>query len=227
MFGLDDLAIAGLIASIAGAGISYQSSANAAQKAQEASVNAMLRQQALQRQAEQTAIDTAQGYRPENRQEQQQAIQNRLEQEYAAPALDAQTINARAATTQGDVSGDYQAAKAASDANIESLAQNFSRMLARTGAANQLRQHEAYGMADAASRIGLLQNFSQGQDKVDRMAIQDAANSGSTGNFLGNVLTSLGTAGMMYGGNAAGSALPTTGKPTYGGYIGQMRRGLL
>ena len=227
MFGLDDLAIAGLIASIAGAGISYQSSANAAKKAQEASLNAMRHQQELQRQAERSAMDTAQNFRTENREEQQQQIQNRLEQEYSAPAIDAQTINAQAATTQGDVSGDYQTKKAVSDANVESLAKNFARMMARAGAAKQLRTNEAYDMSDAASRIGLLQNFSQGQEKIDRLAIQDAANSGETGNMLGSLLTSLGTAGMMYGGNTKTMMPSIVNSPTYTGYIGQARKGLL
>lgn len=228
MFGIDDLVIGGLIASIVGAGMQYGSATSAAKKSSQASLDAIRRQQEFQRQAEQAAMDNAEDYRTENRMEKQQEIQDRLEQEYSAPALDAQSINAQAATTQGDVSGDYTAAKAASDANVESLAKKFSRLMAKTDSAKQLRTNEAYKIADTASNIGRLQNFSQGQSAVDQMKIQEAANSGSGMNFLGQILSAAGSYGMMSGaGTAAKTVSPgVMNSPTYNGYIGQMRRGL-
>ena len=206
MFGLDDLAIAGLIASLAGTAISYNSQQQAAKRANQASLDAMRRQQQYQRQAEQTALERAQDYRTENRQDEQEAIRQELEQDYSRPALAAQEINANAATTQGDVSGDYRAAKAKSDANVESLAKTFANLMARTNAAKQLSLNEGYRNADAASTIGRLQNFSQGQNVVDQMKIQEAANSGAAGNFLGQVLGAVGSAGMMYGAGLPSSA---------------------
>lgn len=98
----------------------------------------MRRQQEYQRQAEQTALERANDYKTENRQEKQEAIRQELEQEYSAPALAAQEINANAATTQGDVSGDYRAAKAKSDANVENLAKTFASLMARTNAAKTI-----------------------------------------------------------------------------------------
>lgn len=234
MFGIDDLAIAGLIASLAGTAISYNSQQQAAKRAQSESLAAMRRQQQYQRQAEQTALDRAQDYKTDDRLEEQHAIANEMEQEYLAPTLSAQSINANTATTQGDVSGDYRAAKAKSDANVESLAKTFANLMARSNAAKQLRLNEGYKNADAASTIGRLQNFSQGQDAVDRMRIADAANSGATGQFLGDLLGTLGSAGMMYGANAAkpvatggvNAALSSAKNNLAQGYIGSMR-GLL
>lgn len=206
MFGIDDLAIAGLIASLAGAAISYNSQQQAAKRANQASLDAMRRQQEYQRQAEQTALERANDYKTENRLEKQQEIADELEQDYVKPALSAQAINAAAATTQGDVSGDYKAAKAQSDQNVDNLAKTFANLMARTNAAKQLRLNEGYRNADAASTIGRLQNFAQGQDAVDQMKIREAANSGATGNFLGQVLGAVGTAGMMYGAGQPSSA---------------------
>ena len=196
MFGIDDLAIAGLIASLAGTAISYNSQQQAAKRANQASLDAMRRQQEYQRQAEQTALERANDYKTENRQEKQEAIRQELEQEYSAPALAAQEIYANAATTQGDVSGDYKTYKAQSDENVENLAKTFANLMARTNAAKQLRLHEGYKNADAASTIGRLQNFSQGQNVVDQMKIQDAANSGAGMSALGGLMSSLGTAAM-------------------------------
>ena len=68
--------------------------------------------------------------------------------------------------------------------------------MARTNAAKQLRLNEGYRNADAASTIGRLQNFAQGQNVVDQMKIQDAANSGAGMSALGGLVSSLGTAAM-------------------------------
>lgn len=201
MFGLDDLAIAGLIASLAGTAISYNSQQQAAKRANAESLAAMRRQQEYQRQAEQAAMDRAQDYRTENRLEEQQAIRQEMEREYLAPTLSAQAINASTSTTQGDVSGDYKAAKAKSDANVENLAKTFANMMARTNSSKQLRLNEGYKMADTASSIGRLQNFAQGQGAVDQLKINDAANSGGAGQFLGSLLGAAGTYGMVKGGN--------------------------
>lgn len=199
MFGIDDLAIAGLIASLAGTAISYNSQQQAAKRANAESLAAMRRQQEYQRQAEQAAMDRAQDYKTENRLEEQQEIQQEMEREYLAPTLSAQAINASTSTTQGDVSGDYKAAKTKSDANVESLAKTFANLMARTNSSKQLRLNEGYKMADTASSIGRLQNFSQGQSAVDQMKIQNVANSGSTGALIGGLLGTLGQAGMTYG----------------------------
>ena len=222
------LAIAGLIAALAGAAISYNSQQQAAKRASQASLDAIRRQQQYQRQAEQTALERANDYKTENRLEKQQEIASELEQDYVQPTLSAQSINASTATTQGDVSGDYKAAKAASDANVEDLAKTFANLMARTNAAKQLRLNEGYRNADAASTIGRLQNFSQGQNAVDQMKIQEAANSGATGQFLGNLLSTAGTAGMTYGGlQTPAVQTGVMNSPTYTGYIGNMRQSLL
>lgn len=199
-------AIIGAIAMVAGAAMQYQSQQSAAKRAASESLAAMRRQQAYQREAEQTALDRAQDYKTENRQEEQQAITDNMEHEYLAPTMSAQSINANAATTQGNVSGDYSAAKAKSDMNVENLAKTFANLMAKTNSAKQLRLNEGYKNADAASMIGRLQNFSQGQSAVDQMKIQDAANSGSTGRFLGDVLQSIGSYGMLSGAGSAAKA---------------------
>lgn len=199
MFGFDDLAVAGLLATLAGTAIQYNSSRQAARRAQEASMAAMQRQNEYQRQAAEAAAKRAQEYKAEDRGKEQEEIVSDLEQTYLKPTLSAQEINADAATTQGDVSDDYKAAKAKSDANVDSLAKTFANLIAKSQAASQLRVNEGYKNADAASRIGLLKNFAQGTGAVDQMKIQNAANSGASGQFLGGLLGAAGSAATMYG----------------------------
>lgn len=200
MFGIDDMLIGGLILSALGTATSAGASANASKATERARLDAYRRQQDLQRQAEQQAMDVADDYRIDKRMEAQNRIADRLEQEYLAPAMDAQTISQEAATTQGDISGDYVRAKAASDANVAQTTKNLARLMARAGSASQLRRNEAYQYANAASNIGLLQNFSRGQSAVDEMKIAEAANSGAGQNFLGNLMSTFGSAAMMGGG---------------------------
>ena len=213
----------------------YNAQQQAAKRVQSESLAAMRRQQQYQRQAEQTALDRAQDYKTEDRLDEQHAIQNEMEQEYLTPTLSAQSINANTATTQGDVSSDYQAAKAKSNANVENLARTFANLMARSNAAKQLRLNEGYKNADAASTIGRLQNFARGQGAVDEMRIQDAANSGSGQNALGGLISSLGAAYLGGGFGGIGGATPTPtaqmapsimSGPTSTGFIGNMR-GLL
>lgn len=197
MFGIDDMLIGGLILSALGTVTSANASASASRATERARLDAYRRQQGLQQQAEKHALDAAEDYRMDKRTQAQQKIQDRLENEYVTPAIDAQAISQQAATTQGDVSGDYQRAKAASDANVAQTTRNLARLMARTGSASLLRRNEAYKYADAASQIGLLQNFARGQGAVDEMKIADAANSGAGGNFLGDLMGSLGSVLMM------------------------------
>lgn len=214
MFGVDDIAIAALIASIASAAINYNSQQQAAKRANRASLDAIRRQQEYQRQATQAAMDRAKDYRMENRQQEQEAIRQALEEDYSAPALAAQEINAKAATTQGDVSEDYRQAKANSDANVENMAKTFANMMARMSAAKQLRTNEAYRNADAAAGIARLQNFAQGQSAIDQMRIQNAANSGYSA--LGTALGALGSAGMAYAGSMSPQTTTQTAAQTAG-----------
>lgn len=199
MFGIDDLLVGGLIASLAGSAMSYGANASASKATERARLDAYRRQQDLARQAEKQALDVADDYRIEKRMDAQNKIQERLEQEFVAPAMEAQAITQDAATTQGDVSNDYVKAKAASDANVAQTSRNLARLMAKAGSASQLRRNEAYKYANAASNIGLLQNFSRGQGAVDEMKISEAANSGAGGNFLGNIISSLGMAGVTAG----------------------------
>jgi membrane protein involved in colicin uptake len=197
-------AIGGWIASLASAAMQYQSSVSASRRAAEETRRSLENQRRFQMEAEKTALDNAEQFRDESRVEKQGEIQQKLEEEFAAPAVAAQQINQNAATTQGSVSGDYLAAKAASNANQMKQARNFAKLFAQTGAARKLRLNESFGMADAAANIGRLQSFSQGQANADAIAIREAAQPSAGMSLASGVLGALGSAGMVYGmGNAA------------------------
>lgn len=198
------------IMAAAGTAMQFDATASAAKKAQQETMAAIRRQHDLSDQASRVAMDEGNRYDLENRQDQQKQIQQTLEHDFSAPALDAQTINAKAATTQGDVSGDYTSAKAASDARQMQKANLYANMFARANSANRLRQNEAIRMANTAANIDRLGNFSRGQHNVDQYAIQQAANSGAGGQFLGSLLQTIGTAGMAGGFGGGGVTSPAS-----------------
>lgn len=212
MFGIDDLAIAGAIASLAGAGMSYAGSAKAANRTAAAQNEALKHHQQYQQLAAQTALDRAKDYATEKRQSEQSDITRLLAENYATPALDASAINQQGATTQGDTSTDYTRAKTASDARVQQDIATLANLMARVNGAKQLRLNESWRNADAASKLGAAQNIAQIQNTIDNYNIQQAAQSGNGLNALGNILGLAGTAMGITGAlNGLGTKAATQG----------------
>lgn len=206
-FVLDDLAIAALIASLGGTALQYKANQDAAARADEETRKALARQDALQREAEQKALGQAQQFNTPDRQVAQQQIEQQLTQEFTQPAESAQNIHAQQATTQGNVSDDYTAAKAASDLNTLKNARALAGLFAKTTAASRLRGNEAIQVADTAAGIDRLGNFSRGQAGADQLAIENAARPDAGTQLVGGLLQAAGTAALAGGaGKAAGAA---------------------
>ncbi len=202
-FVVDDLAIAAVVAMLAGAGMQYKASQDASARQQRETLSAMARQRDLQMQAEQKAMDTAKKFAPEDRKQEQGQIEQQLTQELQAPVQSAQQINNAQSTTQGDVSNDYVAAKAASNLNQMKQAESLARLLGKTTAASRLRTNEAIKVADAAAGIDRLGSFSRGQAAADQIGI-NAAGRPDAGMVLGGqVLGALGAGGLAMAGGAA------------------------
>jgi len=205
---MDPLTIAALIAMIASAGMQYSNQRSASKRANEETMRALENQRQLQMQAEKTALDNADNFNEEARQDRMENTQQVLEQEFSRPAISAQQINQRAATTRGNVSDDYAQTKASTDANTMRLAQDYARLFSTIRSGQNLRRDEGFGMADAASNIGRLQSFSRGQQQVDDLKIRNAAQPNAAVGLVSNILGAAGSAGMMYAGaNAANGAV--------------------
>lgn len=207
---MDPLTIAGLVASIGGAALQYDAQREANQRMQAETRRALENQRRLQMQAEQKAMDTAKKFETPKRAEQQQQIADQITETLMQPVSESQAIRAEQQTTQGDVSGDYLRAKAASDLETVKSAQTLARLLGKTTSASRLRMGEGIRMMDTGIAIDQLNNFSRGQDKVDDFAIEQASKLDPTKVFLGTTLRGVGSVAMSAPGydlNAAGAGL--------------------
>lgn len=200
--------IAALAAMVAGSYMQYQANTEAADRQQSAIRQSLDRQSELQKQAEKKALDTAGKFAPGDRAKEQAAIEEQIATDLMAPVSESQQIRAQQSTTQGDVSNDYSDAKAASTAASLKSAEQLARLLGKTTSANRLQMNEGIRMLDSGQAIDQLNSFSRGQQAADQIGIQVAGRPDAEKVFMGSLLSTAGSAGMMYGGGGTGSVTP-------------------
>lgn len=225
---MDPFTIAALVAMVAGAGVQYKASTDAQKRQQNEIRTGLASQRELQLKAEKRALTTADTFETPKRAAEQEAIAETMTQELMAPVTESQAIRAAQQTTQGNVSGDYTTAKAASDVNAIKTAQSLAKLLGKSSSANRLRMNEGIRMLDAGQDIDRLSGFSRGQAGADSIAVQTAGQVDPGMVLAGSLLQAGGSAGLMYGGsgvagNAGSGVKATTGpgtqlfQPTGGG----------
>lgn len=197
---------AALAAMVASAAIQYQSQTEAQDRQQQQIQRSLAAQEELQLRAESKAMQTAEKFAPKDRLAEQSAISDKIASELIAPVSDSQAIRAEQQTTQGNVSGDYTAAKAMSDANALKNADALARLLGKTTSANRLRMNEGIRLMDTGLDIDQLHSFSRGQSGADKIAIDLAGNEDPNMVLASEALGILGSAGMAYSGAAASAA---------------------
>lgn len=193
------LAIAGLIATVIGTAMQMQQAQQNAKAVRRASEAAARRQLEHSDQAAQTAAKRAQEMKTETRQEEQKEIEQDLQQQFYQPTAENLERTMEEVATQGNVSSDYEAAKAKANAARMEDTENLSNLLAKQLSAGRLRQYEGFKNADTASQIGMIQNFAQGDQRVGEGKIAQAANNVGTLGTLGSLASGLGSMGMMMG----------------------------
>lgn len=198
--------IAAIAAMVAGAAMQYKAQTDAQKRRTEETQRSLARQDELQKQAEAKALGQAKEFNTDDRAQAQDAIEQELTQEFSKPVESAQQINSAQSTTQGNVSGDYTAAKAKSSVEQLKNAQALARLMAKTTAAGRLRGNEAIRMADTAAGIDRLGSFSRGQAGADQIAIQNAGTPDAGMQLAGGLLSAAGSYGLMSGGSAATGA---------------------
>jgi hypothetical protein len=198
--------IAAVIAMLAGAGMQYKANTDAQARQQREIQASLARQRDLQLESEKKAMDTAKQFAPEDRKQEQAGVEQQITDAIQAPVQSAQQINNTQSTTQGNVSNDYVAAKAASDVNQLKQAESLARLLGKTTAAGRLRTNEAVRVADAAAGIDRLNNFSRGRAAADEIGINAAGRQDAGMVLGGQVLGALGAAGLAAAGNAGNAA---------------------
>lgn len=205
--------IASLIAMAASAAMQYKASTDAAKRSTAQTQLALQRQTDLQRQAEAKALGQAEEFAAPERADAQQTIEQELTDEFIKPVENSAEMNAKATTTQGNVSDDYTTAKATSTVNLAKNARMLAGLLGKTTAAGRLRQNEAIDMANTAAGIDRLGSFSRGQAGADQIAIQAAGQPNAGLQLAGGLLGAVGSYGLSGGFKGA----TTAAAPSLGG----------
>lgn len=174
----------------------------AAKQARQA--NAVLNAALLQSQqdTDKTAAQLMQAiedYDTDNRQEQQQALEKQTFERMVEPVNESQISRASEQGRVGDVSADYEAAKADADAkSLTDLIADAHRKSAVMGA-QRLRQSEGYKLADIGADINQRTRNTNANMNIANNQAQAIMNK-TNGYQIGGQLASLiGQAGMMYG----------------------------
>ncbi len=204
------LPIAAAIAAVVGAALQHQGAQRSARAVAAAEAQALRNQQKRQEVINQKTLERAEDYRTDTRQKQQDAIRQELTDTYTDAPLDATAISQQAAGTVGDTSGDYQKAKAESDARVQDGIRTFGRLMADVNSAGRLRQLENFRNADAANLAGVQQALMRGDARLGQYKMEQASHAGDSLTGLGQLSSLAGTImsmGSMAGlGGAAGSA---------------------
>ncbi len=196
-----------ILALVASAALEQINSSVTAHRQNREVENALRRQREYQRQAEKIAMDNADDFQQDTRAERQNGIREQLTEQYYKPVEATQTANAQNAQVQGNVSSDYQQAKATSDTNQLKSAKDFAGLYGQQESAYRLRQNEGLKMASNANDIARLNNFARGQDSVDQYAIRQAGKSDPLLNFGSQVLGMIGSSML---GNSSGDKTKKT-----------------
>lgn len=212
---MDPITIAALVAMVAGAGVQYKASSDAQERQRREIAASLEAQRELQMQAEQKAMGAAKEFETPKRAAEQQQLATDIEQSLITPVSESQAIRAEQQTTQGDVSDEYTAAKAASDLETVKQAEQLARLLGKTTSAGRLRMNEGIRLMDTGQDVDRLASFSRGQSGADNIAIQQAGQVSPGSVLAGQLLMAAGSAGLMSGGGSAAKA--GTGKPIFGG----------
>ncbi len=195
-----------LAAMVASAAIQYQATQEAQANQKQAITNSLNSQEELQKTAEAKVMDTAKRFDPNERLKNQAQLSEDITAGLIAPVSESQKIRSENAGVQGNVSNDYNSAKATSDLNTLKTAESMARLLGKTTSSNRLRMNEGVDLMNTGQRIDQLNNFSNGQKAADSIAIQQAGLIDPGKVFAGQLLAAAGSAGMMYGGQGVTEA---------------------
>lgn len=226
MFGVDDLAVAALIASIAGAGLQYKATSDAAKRQQRQALEAQQRQLAMQNEATNVAARRASDFDPTTRQAAQdqitQQLTSTLDNQVSQPQVTAQGVQVGTTLPQGQGGADYLAAKAKEQAKTTASLRTLAALMGRMGSADELRRNEAVAFGDAAGQIGRIQSGADNIAGIDQVGIEAAGQPSPGAMLAGAALQSAGAYGMASSGVGNRTA---TKQPATTGTFARMDRG--
>lgn len=174
MFGIDDAAIAAIVATIASSAIQVNAANRAAARQQAAAQAAQQRQLLAQNEATRAVAQRADDFDPQVRQGAQDDIAAVLTQKFseaAQPQVTAQGVQVGASVPAASESPAYTAARAKEQAKTAASLHALAGLMGRIGAAGQLRQGEAIRIGDTATDIGRVQSGANNVAGIDQVAI--------------------------------------------------------
>lgn len=203
---MDPFTIASLVAMVAGAALQQKAASDARRNQQRQIQENLMRQQGFQREAEQAALDRAKEFAPEVREEKQKQLEQAATDQMIQPVEQAAPAMQDQSAVQGNVSADYTAGRAKSQAEQLRSANALASILGKITGAGRLRQNEALGMAETGQLIDRLKSFSQGSGNAAQIGISRAGQPDGGTMLAGGLLQAGGSAGLMSGLAGAGSA---------------------
>jgi len=193
------IAVVSTIVSIVGAAAQQQAARDAARRQRQQIQAELQRQQQFQRQAEKATLDRVQDFESDSRQARQQQIEEQVTDDLLQPVQQAQPAMQAQSAVQGNVSQDYTAARAQSQAEQMRSAEALARIMGRITGANRLRQNEALAMMATGQQIDGLKNFSQGSQAVNQLEVQQAGVPDGGLTLAGGLMQTLGSIGLTQG----------------------------
>lgn len=203
MFGIDDLAIAAMIASAA---MQAKAQGDAQKRQRQQAVEAQRRALGAQNQATDVALKRVEEFNPENRTQKTQELATGLEDQYntvtSAPAITAQGVQVGQTIEGGGT--DYLAAKARETAKTTASMRSLASLMGRIGGAQELRRGEAIGIGDTAGEIGRIGTGANNMAGIDQIGIQAAGQPSIGMTLASSALGAYGMGRMASAGLAAG-----------------------
>lgn len=206
MFVVDDLAIAAIAASLAGAGLSAYSQNQALKRQQAVAREAQQRQLNAQNQATQVAAKKASEFDPKERAMQQALIEQQLtgelDQQVRQPQITAQGVQVGATIPESSGGADYLTAKAREQAKTTASLRGLAALMGKIGSAGELRRKEAVGIGDTAGAIGRIQGGADNIFAADQVGINAAGRQNVGLQLASAALSAYGAAGAPGAGRA-------------------------
>lgn len=202
------LAIAGLVAAIVGSATQIYAQ-QAANRAAQAKINeGYAQQRKAQDKVNQKIAEATHNYASKNREEKQSAEAERIAQDIKADVSESQAIRDAQQTTAGNVSSDYEQARAESREATAQEMNAFADLIGKIRSAGTLRQQEGWATNRKLQDIQQIGRNAQGDWTVAQARAQDALHSRDGLANFGKLLGAAGTA-MSLGAGLANAG--TTG----------------
>ena len=207
---MDPITVVGLVMAVVGAATQMYAQ-QSAQRAARAKLNeGYAQQRSAQDKINQKLAEATKDYVSKNREEGQQEEAERIANDIKTDVSESQAIRDAAQETAGNVSSDYEQARAQAQENTQQEMNAFADLVGRIRSAGTLRQQEGWKTNRHLQDIQFIGRNAQGDWQVAQARANDALHSRDGLANFGKLLGAAGTV-MSLGAGLAGSTAANTG----------------